>query len=177
MKQVPEIEPVDTDVDFDDIDDSEIDVDLNEDDDVETQEEVSSAHQLPEDIQAMLNSYKTQSQNYVDHRLLKLTKDMKRQNKANEERFTAIEETLEQHAEALKQAIKMPASAQSLTDAVKKMAPKTESSAKQSSAVSNVVDGTLGTVGSVLHGVVDTTAFLLESVVDLITLGKARRTN
>ena len=39
----------------------------------------------------------------------------------------------------------------------------------------NVLDKTLGAVGGVLHGVVDTAAFVLESTVDLVTLGRAKR--
>ena len=39
----------------------------------------------------------------------------------------------------------------------------------------NILDKTLGTVGNILHGVVDTAAFVLESTVDLVTLGRAKR--
>ncbi len=39
----------------------------------------------------------------------------------------------------------------------------------------NVFDKTLGAVGGVMHGIVDTTAFILESAVDLVTLGRAKR--
>lgn len=39
----------------------------------------------------------------------------------------------------------------------------------------NILDATLGTVGGVAHGVIDTAAFLCESVIDLVTLGRARR--
>lgn len=38
-----------------------------------------------------------------------------------------------------------------------------------------ILDNTLGTIGDVAHGVVDTAAFLCEAVIDLATLGKARR--
>ena len=39
----------------------------------------------------------------------------------------------------------------------------------------NVLDKTLGAVGGILHGVVDTAAFVLESTVDLVKLGRAKR--
>lgn len=39
----------------------------------------------------------------------------------------------------------------------------------------NVLDKTLGAVGGVMHGIVDTAAFVLESTVDLVTLGRAKR--
>lgn len=38
-----------------------------------------------------------------------------------------------------------------------------------------IMDATFGTVGGLLHGIVDTTAYVLESTIDLVTLGKARR--
>lgn len=38
-----------------------------------------------------------------------------------------------------------------------------------------VIGKTLGAIGSVAHGVIDTAAFVLESAVDLVTLGNARK--
>lgn len=38
-----------------------------------------------------------------------------------------------------------------------------------------VIGTTLGAVGSVAHGIVDTCAFVLESTIDLVTLGNARK--
>lgn len=38
-----------------------------------------------------------------------------------------------------------------------------------------IVGKTLGAIGSVAHGIIDTAAFVLESTVDLVTLGNARK--
>lgn len=48
-------------------------------------------------------------------------------------------------------------------------------SAPQIHEEKGIVGKTLGAIGSVAHGVIDTAAFVLESAVDLVTLGNARK--
>lgn len=167
MLKEERIQPVDTDIDFDMIDEGE---ELST---VETPD-------VSPEIQAMLSKFSEQSKNYVDHRLLKIKDDMKRQNELNDERFAEMEKTINHHTSLLTDiANATPISVQQIPAQIKSGAEEAHStgmsSKPKSNPVGNILDTTLGTVGGVLHGVVDTTAFLLESIVDLATLGKARR--
>lgn len=170
MDEVKKIAPVDTDLEFDDIDDS--------DDEIEVLDNPDSP-EIPETFQSMLNKYKEQSNNYVDLRLLKLSRQMNARNEEVDARFEKIEDVLDAHAQLFKDiAQATPITVQQIPGAIQQQATAQpeEHPTEKANPVAGIVNGTLGTVGGVLHGVVDTAAFVLESVVDLVTLGKARRT-
>jgi len=46
----------------------------------------------------------------------------------------------------------------------------------EQTGLDRILDATFGTAGRALHAIVDATAYIAESVIDLATLGRARRT-
>lgn len=171
MEKVEQQEPIDTGLDFDDMD---------EDDDIVVLEDADNP-EIPQTFEAMLAKYKEQSNNYVDLRLVKITKMLKERDALVDERFEQIENTLDAHAKLFKDiAEATPITVQQIPASIQQQQVTAQAEQQhptdKANPVSGIVNGTLGTVGGVLHGVVDTAAFLLESVVDLVTLGKARRT-
>lgn len=177
MEKVEQQEPVDTGLDFDDIEDDEI-----EDDEVVVLEDADNPEipETPQSFETMLASYKEQSNNYVDLRLLKITRAMKKREEEVDTRFEQIESTLDAHAKLFKDiAEATPITVQQIPASIQQQQAtaqaEQEHPTEKPNPVTGIVNGTLGTAGKLLHGVVDTAAFVLESVVDLVTLGKARR--
>lgn len=164
MEKQHKTAPATTDLDFDDIDENEgviVAEGVNDDD-------VSPA------IAAMLLRFKEQNTNYVDIQLGKVVQMVQAQTVVLEQhdtRMSDMEQLLEQHTLILKS---MSSTSMGAVDTV--VDESTDNKQQTGNPVTGVVCGVLGTVGGVLHTVVDTAAFLLESTVDLVTFGKARRT-
>ena len=144
---------VDVGDDFDDIEDGEI---------VENEGVVNS--DIPEELQIFMQelALKTtqQCRAYTDKRIKQINK-----------RVSAHDELLDNHAERI-EGLERVVEAMA-TGKVKAVSVDGE---KEKPERNGVLDHTLGTVGDIAHGVVDTAAFLCEAVIDLATLGKARRT-
>lgn len=133
--------------DFDDLD--EIDDDLEDADESAS----SSSNDQIANILAELSKGNKQILSQVsniDKRFDSLTKKVDN----HEERITKIEKCLQQ----------APVSTEIEEEGEK-------------SGVDSFLDATFGTIGHIGHTIVDTVAFVAESVVDIITLGRAKRTN
>lgn len=168
---------VDVDLDFDDINEDEVET--------KTEESEVSMSKVDQQIEELIAKSKAQSTAYVDQRLAQVDDKLKKQAQTLEkhsERLDTIDSVLTSHTEILKQIhLAQKASSQGAsmpnpdTDPVLQAQQKQTAQAQSHPAGMNIIDTTLGTVGGVLHGVVDTTAFILESAVDLVTLGRARK--
>lgn len=100
-----------------------------------------------------------------------------------QEQVTDIQHTIKKHGRAIvklqnQEVIDMPVN--QLEAPASAETPATTNAqesvpAPQQTEKRGVIDATLGTVGGLLHGVIDTAAFVLESTVDLVTLGRAKR--
>lgn len=143
----------------DDEDDFEqIEVEENE----EIEEPVNS--DIPQDmlifIQQSVSKSKRQTIAYTDKRIAQVNERLSKHSEQldnHEERIEGMERVIEAMASGKVQAVKVGGNKEEKPER------------------SGVLDHTLGTIGDIAHGVVDTAAFLCESVIDLATLGKARR--
>jgi hypothetical protein len=150
----------------------EVDEDLDFDDAVDEDEEVEETEI---DFEALIKETaikaKKQAMKYTDTRIAEINEKLEIHQKTLEAHTTSIvnlEQQMAQAIEALKAfGVAAPTPEQAL--ALAQAAQQTGQQPK------GILDTVFGTVGGVLHGVVDTAAFLCESVVDLVTLGKARR--
>lgn len=142
-----------------DVGDDFEEIDIEEND--ENEEPVNS--DIPQDmlifIQQSVSKSKRQSIAYTDKRIAQVN-----------ERLAKHSETLDNHAERI-EGLERVVEAMA-TGKVKAVSVDGE---KEKPERNGVLDHTLGTVGDIAHGVVDTAAFLCEAVIDLATLGKARR--
>lgn len=142
-----------------DVGDDFEEIDIEEND--ENEEPVNS--DIPQDmlifIQQSVSKSKRQSIAYTDKRIAQVN-----------EKLAKHSETLDNHAERI-EGLERVVEAMA-TGKVKAVSVDGE---KEKPERKGILDHTLGTVGDIAHGVVDTAAFLCESVIDLATLGKARR--
>lgn len=142
-----------------DVGDDFEEIDIEEND--ENEEPVNS--DIPQDmlifIQQSVSKSKRQSIAYTDKRIAQVNERLAKHSETldnHAERIEGIERVVEAMATGKVQAVSMEGN-------------------KEKPERSGVLDHTLGTIGDIAHGVVDTAAFLCESVIDLATLGKARR--
>lgn len=152
-------------IDFDDLDE---DIEKMEPSASETTEPSSV---LSPEIQAMLKHNHEQALNYIDIRFTKMNDELKTYGEkieSNTSRIDTLEKTVAKQNEFIRKAV-------GATGGVVPPEFDPTQQAGESADNKGIIDTTLGTVGNVAHGLVDTAAFLCESVIDLVTLGKARR--
>lgn len=147
------IELEDEDMSFDDIEE-------------EVEESKSPSDSLQKFMNEAIDKAKKQSIAYTDKRISQVN-----------EKLAKHQELLESHTNAITTQAESIANLEKVvqglaTGNVKAVALGETAEPKKPA---NLLDATLGTVGGVAHGVVDTAAFLCESVIDLVTLGRARR--
>ncbi len=154
-----------------------VDFDFDEiEEEIPTQSSSMSVEDFDQKLQELVAKNKKQTEAYIDHRLAKVDDRLKTHAQLLEKhdaRLDAIDETLKSHNEILLD-MQKERGEEPRARVVKPQAT-TQEQLETQSKNPNILDMTLGTVGGVLHGVVDTAAFILESTVDLITLGRARR--
>lgn len=86
--------------------------------------------------------------------------------------FKAINERIDLHEKRLERLEALPQSAAAAVQAIEQVR---ETNANKPGALDSALDMTFGTAGKVLHGVLDTASYLGSCVIDLATLGRAKR--
>lgn len=161
--QEDEVELQDEDFDIDDDDEVEVlddedDADENADDD----DDDKPCEQFDQRafIQQCIAEATAQERAYVD-KVLK-----------------SVNKRLDDHDHRIKNLEKM---VHNLSDApapvmAKAQSRKLKQDHDEQTGLDRILDATFGTAGRALHAIVDATAYIAESVIDLATLGRARRT-
>lgn len=107
---------------------------------------------------------------YISQRIAELAAEQEA--KINE-MFGPVNKQLDDHSRRIQNLEKV---VHNLVDApASKVAP--VSKEEQGSGLDRILDATFGTAGRALHAIVDATAYVVESAIDIVTLGRARRTN
>lgn len=180
----------------------DLDIDLDDDADeleemVEQEAPVNDDEQMTAmSVEEMIAHHHKQANNYTDKRISQIQERIKKQQLAIDDhtrRISAVEESINTHASEIEgivtqqdQMMKLIESMQT-TQASSDPQPQTQQTNPNAYQQAHhhvygqpskgVIDNTLGTVGGVAHGIIDTAAFLCESVIDLVTFGKAKRTD
>lgn len=168
-KQVAEI---DEDFDFDENEELVVDEDETAVDEPVKRKRKKSSHIIDDDMrEAIIDIVNEETQDIRDEqtklisRVDKIGKSLKEQAK--------VTSTLKTQNEAVVRAMaRLEGKDVPVLDADDRPV---DSSAPEIQGEKGIIGKTLGAIGSVAHGVIDTAAFVLESAVDLVTLGNARK--
>lgn len=133
---------------------------------LQTEEENEQKTSFNNDFQTILKRYKEQTMNYVDQRISKVESKLN----DHENRLQNVEKRLNEQGKVLQSILEE--NEKELFVQLQDIQLQ-ENQFKQKNP--NILDQTLGTIGNVAHGLVHTAAFVLESVIDLATLGRAKR--
>jgi uncharacterized protein YjgD (DUF1641 family) len=146
----------------------EMDDGIDDFDDLEDEMEESEEFDVQAMIDASVQKAKKQANAYTDQRISKVNEKISKLHSM----ITETQESTKANTEAIENLTKV---VEALAKGQKVSAADLSQAQETAKKNPGILDSTLGAVGGVLHGVVDTAAFLLESTVDLVTLGRARR--
>lgn len=153
------------------IDDEDFDFDEEKVVDEKPKKKKKSSIKLDNDMrEAIIDIVNEETQDIRDEQA-KLAKRVEKIGSALKEQ-TKVTSTLKHQNEAVLRAMaRIDGSASELID----VEGKPTDSSVHVDEEKGIIGKTLGAIGSVAHGVIDTAAFVLESAVDLVTLGNARK--